>query len=70
MQIDALRSMKTCSSFVMGPYLHTNAAGKVGEPEDIAELCLFLADNQKAKFITGQHFTVDGGVTAKLIYPE
>ena len=45
-------------------------AGRVGEPTDIAELCLFLADNERAKFITGQHFTVDGGVTAKLTYPE
>lgn len=45
-------------------------AGRVGEPEDIAEMCLFLADNQRAKFITGQHFIVDGGVTAKLVYPE
>jgi NAD(P)-dependent dehydrogenase (short-subunit alcohol dehydrogenase family) len=28
-------------------------AGRVGVPEDVAELCLFLADPSKAAFITG-----------------
>lgn len=44
--------------------------GRVGQPNDVAQLCLFLADESKAKFITGQDFAVDGGVSKKLIYPE
>jgi 2-hydroxycyclohexanecarboxyl-CoA dehydrogenase len=36
---------------------------KPGEPEDIAYMVLFLASNE-AKYITGQHFSVDGGLTA------
>lgn len=46
------------------------AAGRVGTTNDIAQLCLFLADGKKSGFITGQDFTVDGGVSKKLIYPE
>ncbi|HWP56742.1 MAG TPA: SDR family oxidoreductase [Candidatus Acidoferrales bacterium] len=37
--------------------------GRIGEPQDIAELALFLASS-KAKQITGGVFVVDGGVTA------
>jgi len=35
---------------------------RVGLPEDIAGMILFLASNQ-AKFITGGYFPVDGGIT-------
>lgn len=45
-------------------------AGRVGDPMDIANLCLFLADNEKAGFITGVNFIVDGGMTVKMIYAE
>ena len=44
--------------------------GRIGAPEDIAQAVLFLADTSKAGFITGQELTIDGGVTAKLVYPE
>ncbi|HEY3801277.1 MAG TPA: SDR family oxidoreductase [Kofleriaceae bacterium] len=44
-------------------------AGRVGTPEDIAALALFLASDD-AGFITGQVITSDGGVTRKMIYPE
>ncbi|KAL4432571.1 hypothetical protein ABPG77_000508 [Micractinium sp. CCAP 211/92] len=44
--------------------------GRVGLPDDVAELCLFLADGAKSGFITGQEFVVDGGVTKKMVYPE
>ncbi|MGX7075591.1 SDR family oxidoreductase [Globicatella sanguinis] len=40
---------------------------KVGVPEDIAELILFLASN-KASFINGQTITVDGGMSKLMIY--
>ncbi len=42
--------------------------GRVGEPEDIAKMALFLADNKESGFITGQNFVVDGGMTKKMIY--
>lgn len=42
--------------------------GRVGRPEDIAEACLFLADADRAGFITGQNLVVDGGMTIKMIY--
>lgn len=44
--------------------------GRVGLPEDIAHMCIFLSDESKAGYITGQHFVVDGGVTKKMVYPE
>lgn len=44
-------------------------AGRVGVPEDVAELCAFLADGTKSGFITGQQLVVDGGVTKKMVYP-
>lgn len=39
-----------------------NPMGKAGHPQDIAEMVLFLASDA-ASFITGTHFTVDGGIT-------
>jgi len=45
-------------------------AGRVGVPSDVAELCMFLASNETAGFITGQEFVLDGGVTKKMVYPE
>ncbi len=43
--------------------------GRVGRPEDIAALVLFLA-SEKAGFVTGQNFVADGGMTRKMIYVE
>lgn len=43
--------------------------GRVGHPLDIAEACLYLASD-KAGFITGQNFIIDGGMTRKMIYEE
>ena len=45
-------------------------AGRVGVTNDVAQLCLFLADSKRSGFITGQEFVVDGGVGKKLVYPE
>ncbi|GAQ77958.1 hypothetical protein KFL_000060230 [Klebsormidium nitens] len=42
--------------------------GRVGLPADIAHMCIFLSDESKAGFITGQDFVVDGGVTKMLCY--
>jgi NAD(P)-dependent dehydrogenase (short-subunit alcohol dehydrogenase family) len=42
---------------------------RVGRPEDIARMCMFLAlpDND---FINGQNIVIDGGMTRKMIYVE
>jgi NAD(P)-dependent dehydrogenase (short-subunit alcohol dehydrogenase family) len=42
-------------------------AGRVGKPEDIANMVLFLL-NPENDFITGQNFVIDGGMTKKMIY--
>ncbi|MDR3447988.1 MULTISPECIES: glucose 1-dehydrogenase [unclassified Dyella] len=42
-------------------------AGRVGIPEDIGALAVFLLSAQSS-FITGQHFVVDGGMTIKMQY--
>lgn len=41
--------------------------GRLGQPEDVADACLFLA-SPAARWITGQNLVVDGGVTASAIY--
>jgi NAD(P)-dependent dehydrogenase (short-subunit alcohol dehydrogenase family) len=41
--------------------------GRVGTSADISEMALFLSSD-KAGFITGQDFVVDGGMTKKMIY--
>ena len=43
-----------------------HAVGRLGLPEEIAQMILFLADNQKTAFMTGQSIIVDGGATAQL----
>ena len=42
-------------------------SGRIGTPEDITRMCLFLAAPENA-FIDGQNFVVDGGMTKKMIY--
>jgi NAD(P)-dependent dehydrogenase (short-subunit alcohol dehydrogenase family) len=41
--------------------------GRVGRPEDIASLIVYLA-SAEGSFITGANFVVDGGMTRKMIY--
>jgi len=40
--------------------------GRVAEPREVAEAIAFLADEERAGFITGQSLGVDGGVLARL----
>lgn len=39
---------------------------RIGSPEDISNLALFLADNSLSRNVTGQEFVCDGGVLARL----
>ncbi|KAK9842692.1 hypothetical protein WJX74_000786 [Apatococcus lobatus] len=45
-------------------------AGRAGQPADVAKAVRFLCDNEQAAFICGQQLMVDGGVSAKLIFPD
>ncbi len=45
-------------------------AGRVGRPEDVAEIVAFLIDGTRSGFVTGAEFVVDGGMTRKMIYAE
>lgn len=44
-------------------------SGRVGKPEDIARMCLFLC-HEENDFINGENMTIDGGMTKKMIYVE
>jgi len=41
-----------------------HAMNRLGEPNEVAELCLWLASD-KSSFVTGSYYTVDGGYTAQ-----
>jgi hypothetical protein len=46
-------------------------AGRVGRPQDVAEMVAWLLDTERSGFVTGANFVVDGGMTRKMIYePE
>ena len=45
-------------------------AGRVGKPQDIAEIVFWLLDRERSSFVTGANFVVDGGMTRKMIYVE
>ena len=44
-------------------------SGRVGKPEDIARMCIFLCQEEN-DFINGENITIDGGMTKKMIYVE
>jgi NAD(P)-dependent dehydrogenase (short-subunit alcohol dehydrogenase family) len=55
---------------ILSPADHAqHPVGRVGRPDDIARMILFLADPANS-FITGQTFVVDGGMTRKMMYVE
>jgi NAD(P)-dependent dehydrogenase (short-subunit alcohol dehydrogenase family) len=43
-------------------YQRTTPVGRIGEPEDIADVVVFLCSDL-ARFVTGQNIVVDGGMT-------
>ncbi len=57
----------TTRSDIAGPDATQQPAGRVGKPEDIAEMVMFLCSD-KAGFITGENICIDGGMTRLMIY--
>jgi len=43
-------------------------AGRVGRPEDVAEIVAWLLDGERSGFVTGAKLVIDGGMTPKMIY--
>ena len=50
-----------------GPDAEQHPAGRVGTPQDIAEMVMFLCSD-KAGFITGENICIDGGMTKLMLY--
>ena len=66
--VSALRKRAKAKPDELRPEDHTqHPAGRVGQADDIARMILFLIAPENG-FITGQNFTVDGGMTSKMIY--
>lgn len=59
--IDTTNSEFTGSNNLQHP------AGRVGVPNDITQMVLYLCSDN-ATFITGQEFVIDGGMTKQMIY--
>ena len=57
----------TTGSVITGADALQQPVGRVGKPEDIAEMVMFLCSD-KAGFITGENICVDGGMTRQMIY--
>lgn len=46
-------------------YLRAHMTARIGRPDDIAAMVVFLASDE-AEFVTGQELAVDGGLTGRL----
>jgi NAD(P)-dependent dehydrogenase (short-subunit alcohol dehydrogenase family) len=49
--------------------LEQHPAGRIGHPNDIAKMILFLC-SEDAGFITGQNINIDGGMSKQMIYHD
>ena len=59
--------INTTEDEIDGPDAAQQPVGRVGKPEDIAEMVRFLCAD-KAGFITGENICIDGGMTKLMIY--
>ncbi len=57
----------TTGSDISGPDATQQLVGRVGKPEDIASMVMYLCSD-KAGFITGENICIDGGMTRQMIY--
>lgn len=53
-------------SAAMAALARRHPMGRIGRPRDVAHAIRFLADSERAAFITGQLLIVDGGATSRL----
>jgi NAD(P)-dependent dehydrogenase (short-subunit alcohol dehydrogenase family) len=66
--VSAAKKKAIAKQYKFRPEDHAqHPAGRVGKPQDIANMILFLLE-EKNDFITGQNFVMDGGMTTKMIY--
>ena len=66
--VSALKKRAKAKSDELRPEDHAqHPVGRVGQADDIARMILFLMAPENG-FITGQNFTVDGGMTRRMIY--
>lgn len=59
--------INTTDDVIEGADAAQQPVGRVGKPEDIAEMVLFLCSD-KAGFINGENICIDGGMTKLMIY--
>ena len=59
--------INTTDNVIDGADATQQPVGRVGKPEDIAEMVMFLCSG-KAGFITGENICIDGGMTKLMIY--
>ena len=57
----------TTGSDITGPDATQQLVSRVGKPEDIASMVMYLCSD-KAGFITGENICIDGGMTRQMIY--
>ena len=66
--VSAIRKKSTARQENLSEADHLqHPSGRVGTPEDIGRMVLFLCDPAN-NFITGQNFVIDGGMTRRMIY--
>ena len=59
--------INTTEETISGPDAMQHLAGRVGKPDDISSMILFLC-SEEAGFITGENIVIDGGMTRQMIY--
>ena len=59
--------INTTPDAITGADAAQQPVGRVGRPEDIANMVLYLCSD-KAGFITGENICIDGGMTKQMIY--
>jgi len=66
--VSAAKKKATAKQYQLSREDHIqHPAGRVGKASDIANMVLFLLQDEN-DFITGQNFVIDGGMTTKMIY--
>ncbi|MBQ1900789.1 MAG: SDR family oxidoreductase, partial [Erysipelotrichaceae bacterium] len=57
----------TAYTIYEGPDAYQQPSGRVGNPQDIADMVLYLCSD-KASFIDGENINIDGGMSKLMIY--